>query len=54
MRVVGGTRNFGGEFEASDDGQRFLFIRNGQRVAASNLNVVLHWTEALKRLMPSR
>jgi hypothetical protein len=51
VRGVALVRNFSGEFEVSPDGQRFLFVRNGQGIGRPNLNVVLNWTAELARLV---
>ena len=51
VRGVSLVRNFSGEFEVSPDGQRFLFVRNGEGIARPNLNVVLNWTAELARLL---
>jgi hypothetical protein len=43
-----GTRNF----EVTPDGQRLLMFQPGEQV--SQINVVVNWTEELKRLVPTR
>jgi serine/threonine-protein kinase len=48
------TRNLGGSFEVSPDGQRFLFLKGSDSVAPPNLNVVLNWATDLARLTKGR
>jgi hypothetical protein len=43
-------RNLGGDFEASPDGQRFLFMKAGDSLAPPTLNIVLNWEADLVRL----
>jgi hypothetical protein len=38
-------------YDVSADGQRFLMVKSESGVA--HLNVVLHWVEELKRLVPT-
>jgi serine/threonine-protein kinase len=49
--------NFGRAHDISPDGQRFLMIKGGdgsnQTAAPASLIVVQHWTEELKRLVPT-
>jgi hypothetical protein len=41
-------------YDVSADGQRVLIIKESdQAVSASQINVVLNWTEELKRLVPT-
>ena len=44
-------------YDASLDGKRFLLIKEGggtgQPVAAPSIAVVVHWSEELKRLVPT-
>ncbi|HJZ78481.1 MAG TPA: protein kinase [Vicinamibacterales bacterium] len=54
VRGVALMRNFSGEFDVSRDGQRFLFVRNGEGLVRPNVNVVLNWTADLARLVGRR
>jgi eukaryotic-like serine/threonine-protein kinase len=49
--------NFGQPYDISADGQRFLMIKEGtgsdQTAVPASLIVVQHWTEELKRLVPT-
>ena len=49
--------NLGRTYDISPDGQRFLMIKEGggadQTAAPPQLIVVQHWTEELKRLVPT-
>jgi len=53
----GGT-NLSRQYDVSPDGQRFLLIKEGggadQTAASPQLIVVQHWTEELKRLVPTK
>lgn len=40
-------------YDVSADGQRFLMLKPVSSVQATELNVVLNWTEELKRLVPA-
>ncbi len=42
-------------YDVSPDGQRFLMLRpvEGEQAAPTQINVVLNWTEELKRLVPT-
>ena len=50
--------NPGRTYDVSSDGQRFLMIKEGagsdQSAAPASLIVVQHWTEELKRLVPTK
>jgi serine/threonine-protein kinase len=50
--------NFGRMYDISPDGQRFLMIKGGggvdQTAVPPQLIVVQHWTEELKRLVPTK
>jgi len=50
--------NTGRTYDISADGQRFLMIKEGggsdQTAAPPQIIVVQHWTEELKRLVPSK
>jgi len=39
-------------YDVSPDGQGFLMVRPGQDAAASQINIVLNWSEELKRRAP--
>ena len=39
-------------YDVSGDGQRFLLVKPAKQGAASQIVVVQHWVEELKRLMP--
>ncbi len=39
-------------YDVSPDGQRFLMVRPGQDAASSQINIVLNWSEELKRRAP--
>jgi hypothetical protein len=48
--------NFGRSYDIAPDGQRFLMINASagtDRAASPSLIVVQHWTEELKRLVPT-
>lgn len=42
-------------YDASADGQRFLMLKpvEQEQAAPTQINVVLNWTEELKRLVPT-
>ena len=43
------------EYNISHDGQRFLIVASaGTAPAPNQIQVVLNWTEELKRLVPTR
>ena len=42
----------GRPYDISPDGRRFLMIKNDTTSGAATINVVLNWTEELKRLGP--
>jgi serine/threonine-protein kinase len=42
----------GRAYDISPDGRRFLMIKNDSTSGAATINVVLNWTEELKRLVP--
>jgi serine/threonine-protein kinase len=42
----------GRSYDVSPDGQRFLVLKDAQQQGAAQINVVLNWTEELKRLVP--
>jgi hypothetical protein len=46
---------FGYNYDVSQDGQRFLMIKSveQEQAAPAQINVVLNWTEELKRLVPA-
>jgi serine/threonine-protein kinase len=49
--------NSGRSYDVSQDGQRFLMIKPAEgsdKAASPNLIVVQHWTEELKRLVPTK
>ena len=48
----GGVR---ANYDVSPDGQRFLMLKpvGQERTAPTQINVVLNWTEELKRLVPT-
>jgi hypothetical protein len=54
--IPGGT--FGRTYDIAPDGQRFLMIKEGggtdQTAAPASITVVQHWTEELKRLLPTK
>jgi len=43
------------EFDVSPDGERFLMLKSvtQEQAAPTQINVVLNWTEELKRLVPT-
>jgi hypothetical protein len=42
-------------YDVTSDGRRFLMLKESeQAAAASRIDVVLNWTEELKRLVPTR
>lgn len=45
--------SYGGSYDVSPDGERFLFSDN-LTTASMSLVVILNWTEELKRLVPAR
>jgi Tol biopolymer transport system component len=52
----GAGANLGRTYDVSPDGQRFLMIKQGgsdQAAVPAQINVVQHWTEELKRLVPT-
>ena len=43
-----------GTFDVSADGKRFLMIKEAERAAlVTQINLVLNWTEELKRRVPT-
>ncbi len=41
-------------YDVTPDGQRFLMVQAAEQEAgASQINIVLNWTEELKRLVPT-
>ena len=46
-RARTGLRNLGGDFDVSPDGQRFLFMKGGERASSPSVNVVLNWVGRL-------
>ncbi len=49
-----GIFSFQANYDVSPDGQRFLMIKpSEQESAATQLNVVLNWSEELRRLAPA-
>lgn len=54
-RYLGNPRGFAGaNYEVAADGQRFLMLKPVEQAAPTQINVVLNWTEELKRLVPTR
>ena len=41
-------------YDVSTDGQRFVMIQPGQETALRHINVVLNWSEELKRIVPKK
>jgi len=49
-----GLSSFERDYDVSPDGQRFLMIKGSeQESAATQLNVVLNWSDELRRLAPA-
>ena len=44
---------YAGAYDVSPDGQRFLMLKPVEEAAPRQINVVLNWTEELKRLVPT-
>jgi eukaryotic-like serine/threonine-protein kinase len=40
-------------YDVSPDGQRFLMLKPSEQAVLTQINVVLNWTEELKRLVPT-
>jgi hypothetical protein len=40
-------------YDVSPDGQRFLMLKPAERVAPTQINVVLNWSEELKQKVPT-
>ena len=40
-------------YDVTPDGERFLMIQETLAVASASIEVVLNWTEELKRLVPT-
>jgi hypothetical protein len=38
-------------FDVAPDGNRFVMVRNEQGTLPTQINIALHWTEELKRLL---
>jgi len=54
--VAGKPRQlFEGNYDVSPDGQRFLMLKpvEEEQAVPTQINVVLNWTEELKRLVPT-
>ena len=50
-----GLFSFHPNYDVSPDGQRFLMIKaSEQESAATQINVVVNWSEELKRLVPTQ
>ena len=43
----------GAGYDVSPDGQRFLMLKEKQREPAKQIQVVLNWSEELKRRVPA-
>ena len=41
------------DYDAMPDGQRFLMVKRGEESLPNQINVVLNWSEELKRLVPT-
>ena len=52
QRYAYGTTLTAANYDVSPDGQRFLMVKDEPGV--SRLNLVLNWTEELKRLVPTK
>jgi hypothetical protein len=54
LRTTGGWAR--PNYDVSPDGQQFLMLKPAQqeRVPVTQINVVLNWSEELKRLVPSK
>jgi Tol biopolymer transport system component len=48
------TNGFWPNYDVSPDGQRLLMVKGSMPEAPKQINVVLNWTEELKRLVPIR
>ncbi len=40
-------------YDLTLDGQRFVMVKRGEEALPTQINVVLNWTEELKRLVPT-
>jgi len=40
-------------YDVSPDGQQFLMIKGSEQESATQLNVVLNWSDELRRLAPA-
>jgi hypothetical protein len=40
-------------YDVAPDKERFLMVRNEQGTLPTQMNVVLNWTEELKRIVPA-
>jgi len=52
QRYAFGTAQTVANFDVTNDGQRFLMVKNDS--ASGRLNVVLNWFEELKQRVPSK
>jgi hypothetical protein len=41
-------------FDVTHDGQKFLMVRNSDRIQGTQLRIVLNWFEELKAKIPSQ
>ena len=52
--LVAGTYLTNGNYDVALDGQHFLMIKEKEAPAsAKELNIVVHWTDELKRIVPT-
>jgi Tol biopolymer transport system component len=54
MDLSGYDSGYFHEFDVSPDGQRFLLIRTEPQSRPTRLDIVLNWTDELKRVVPTR
>ncbi len=47
------TNGFWSNYDVTPDGQRLLMVKGAAQEAPRHINVVLNWTEELKRLVPT-
>jgi len=48
------TLSWNANYDVTPDGARFLMVQPTIAVPSNEINVVLNWTEELKRLVPTR
>ena len=48
-----GYLDYASNYDVSPDGQRFVMVTEADRETSPQINIILNWTEELKRLAPT-